>query len=289
MKILFFGTPRLAQIVLKKLIDSPFRPHLVITAPDSQAGRGQKYESSPVKITAEKYHISILQPKNLLDKNFIRQLAGSNFKFDLAILVAFGKIIPKDILLIPKKGFINVHPSLLPKYRGPSPIQTAILEEDKKTGVSIMLLEETVDHGPVLAQKEVAIEKEDTHATLVEKLGKLGVELLIKTLPQYLKGRLKPKPQDHSKATFTKRITKADGEIDLLNPPNPQVLDRMVRAFYPWPGVWARLQTADYRLRTIKFLPGNLIQPEGKRPMTIKEFLNGYPAARDLLAKLRLT
>ena len=274
LRVAFFGTPRLAQIVLEKLIDSPYRPLLVVTAPDTKAGRGQTLGQSPVKQTAQKYNI---------DTSY--QLPKTSNQFDLAILVAYGKIIPEKILTIPKYGFINVHPSLLPKYRGPSPIQSAILEGEENTGVTIIKLDEAIDHGPILAQSEVAITNGDTHASLVEKLGELGAKLLIKTLPKYLAGKIKPSHQDNLKATFTKRITKQDGEIDLLNPPNPLNLNRMIRAYYPWPGTWCRL-TVHSRQFTVKFLPGNLIQPEGKHAMSISEFRNGYPEVFQQISRL---
>lgn len=280
MKIAFFGTPRFAQIVLEKLIDSPLRPQLVVTGPDAKAGRGQKPQESPVKQIAVKNHIKILQPQNL------SAVSGQLSDVDLSILVAYGKIIPKDILSLPRYGFVNVHPSLLPKYRGPSPIQSAILAGEEKTGVTIMLLDEKVDHGPILAQKVVEIEKTDTHESLIVKLGKIGSDLLIEVLPYYMAGELIAKPQDHTKATFTKHINKKDGQIDLKNPPDPQTFDRLIHAFYPWPGVWTRLSTTDNRLLTIKFLPGNLIQPEGKRVMTLSEFKNGYPNMSEKISNL---
>ncbi|MBI2012761.1 methionyl-tRNA formyltransferase, partial [Candidatus Curtissbacteria bacterium] len=210
MNIVFFGTPRLAQIILEKLIDSPFRPQLVVTAPDSKVGRSLKPQLSPVKQTAAKHHIDVLEPKTLNShlRTGNETFSILNSQFDLAILVAYGKIIPKDILAIPKYGFINIHPSILPKYRGPSPIQSAILAGEKQTGVTIIKLDEEIDHGPILAQKKINITNHDTHAALVEKLGKLGDELLIETLPEYLDEKLKPKPQNHALATFTKKVTK---------------------------------------------------------------------------------
>lgn len=280
MKIAFFGTPRFAQIVLEKLIDSPFRPQVVITAPDKKAGRGRKLQASPVKLSAQRFNIEILQPKSL-NSNLLTPFP----KFDLAILVAYGKIIPRDILSIPRYGFINVHPSLLPKYRGPSPIQSAILTGEGKTGVTIMLLDEKVDHGPILAQQEVIIEENDTHASLIEKLGKLGANLLIETLPYYLDGSLKLQPQNHSLATLTKHVKKSDGYIRLENPPDPQTLNRMIRAYYPWPGTWCRLMVNGKWL-IVKFLPGNLIQIEGKYPLTISEFKNGYPQLYEKISQL---
>ena len=282
MKIVFFGTNRLAQIVLEELIKSNYKPQLIITAPDKKAGRGQERQMSPVKQTALKNNLEILQPKDLYESNVKSRLSN----VDLSILVAYGQIIPKEILIAPKYGFINVHPSLLPKYRGPSPIQTAILSDDKKIGISIIILDELIDHGPILIQKKITISPKDTHLSLIEYLGKIGARLLIQILPEYLAGSLKPKTQNHSQATFSKRIKKSNGYIDLNNPPDSKTFDRMIRAFYPWPGVYTKLKIKNEKLKIIKFLPGNLVQPEGKRPMTIKEFLNGYPQFKDKIEKL---
>ena len=289
MNTIFFGTPRFAQIVLEKLIDSPYKPSLVITAPDAKVGRGQKLAPSPVKQTAHACGIEILQPKKLSEKNLksnfsqenLLEASISNLKFDLAILVAYGKIIPSYILSLPKYGFVNVHPSLLPQYRGPSPIQSVILTGEEKTGVTIIKLDEEVDHGPILTKKKITISPDDTHASLIESLGKIGADLLLHTLPKYLEGTIKPKSQNHRMATFTKHITKLDGFIGLANLPYPEKLDRMIRAYYPWPTVWTKVDG-----KIIKFLPGDLIQPEGKKPMTIREFLNGYPQAKYLIEKL---
>ncbi|OGE07724.1 methionyl-tRNA formyltransferase [Candidatus Curtissbacteria bacterium RIFCSPLOWO2_02_41_11] len=282
MKIVFFGTNRLAQIVLEELIKSNYKPQLIITAPDKKAGRGQERQMSPVKQTALKNNLEILQPKDLYESNVKSRLSN----VDLSILVAYGQIIPKEILIAPKYGFINVHPSLLPKYRGPSPIQTAILSDDKKIGISIIILDELIDHGPILIQKKITISPKDTHLSLVEYLGKIGARLLIQILPEYLAGSLKPKTQNHSQATFSKRIKKSNGYIDLNNPPDSKTFDRMIRAFYPWPGVYTKLKIKNEKLKIIKFLPGNLIQPEGKRPMTTKEFLNGYPETKKFIGEL---
>jgi len=249
MKIVFFGTNRLAQIVLEELIKSNYKPQLIITAPDKKAGRGQERQMSPVKQTALKNNLEILQPKDLYESNVKSRLSN----VDLSILVAYGQIIPKEILIAPKYGFINVHPSLLPKYRGPSPIQTAILSDDKKIGISIIILDELIDHGPILIQKKITISPKDTHLSLVEYLGKIGARLLIQILPEYLAGSLKPKTQNHSQATFSKRIKKSNGYVDLNNPPDSKTFDRMIRAFYPWPGVWTRLQTTNYKLQTMNY------------------------------------
>jgi len=265
MNIVFLGTPRLAQIVLANLISSDYNPSLVITGKDSKTGRGLSAKSSLVNSEAKKQHLKVNHDLDKIDKSF-----------DLAILVAFGHIIPKDILIKPKHGFINVHPSLLPKYRGPSPIQSTILNGDKKTGVSIIKLDNEIDHGPILAQKEIEIEKNDTHESLIEKTGVIGSNLLIETLTDYLSGKLKPKEQNHNVSTLTKKITKKDGEINIDNLPHSKSLIRMINAYYPWPSVWTKTNL-NGKEKIIKFLPQGMIQVEGKKPMTTEEFLNGYP------------
>ena len=267
-KIIFFGTPRFAQIVLENLINSQYKPSMVVTAPDAKTGRGQTLSPTPVKQTALNNNIEVTARPVLAEPP-----ARTGLVPDLAILVAYGKLIPKVIIEIPKFGFINVHPSLLPKHRGPSPIQTAILDGEKTTGVTLMKLDKELDHGPILAQKEVPIESSDTHLSLIEKLGLIGSNLLLEVLPDYLSGKIKPKDQDHKKATLTKKITKEDGHIDLLNPPSPKVLDRMIRAYYPWPTVWGEIETGKLR---IKLLPEKMVQVEGKKPISYEDFQKGY-------------
>ena len=295
LKIAFFGTPRIASITLEKLIATKFAPSLVITGPDIQKGRGQKLSSSPVKNIAEKNHIKVLEPQDLLDKSFLNVF--NDFSPDVAILVAYGKLIPPKILKIPEAEFVNIHPSLLPKYRGPSPIQSAILENEAETGVTIIKLDEELDHGPIISQKAIKIAQKDTTDSLTEKLARIGADLLIESLPGYLSRQIKLQEQNHTKATYTKKITKEDGHIDLENPPDTEKLNRMIRAFFPWPGVYTKLKMKNEKLKIIKFLPSSLVtqqpgnpflvQPEGKKSMTIKEFLNGYPQAKEQIEKLR--
>lgn len=281
LKIAFFGTPRFAQIVLENLIASDFKPSLVITTPDAKVGRGQILTPPPVKQTAIGAGIPVIQP---IPSGFNpADLTGLNP--DLAVLVAFGQIIPKEILKIPKLGFLNVHPSLLPKYRGPSPIQQAILDGEKTTGVTIIKLDEELDHGPILAQREVELEANDTHLTLIEKLGAIGSNLLLETLPDYISGKIKAQDQNHAQATMTKKITKEDGHIDLLNPPDPFLLNRMIRAYYPWPTVWTEIKLESQRVKEskklrIKLLPEKMVQVEGKKPTTVEMFAKLYPAIK---------
>lgn len=269
-KIAFFGTPHLAQIVLEKLVATKYKPQLVVTSQSTKVGRGQKVSPSAVAETAQRNNLKI-----------IGGLETLNESFELAILVAYGHIIPQRILDIPKFGFINIHPSLLPKYRGPSPIQSAILNGQTKTGVSIMLLDDQLDHGPILVQKEEPIAPDDTNESLSAKLAQLGTSQLLAILPTYLSGKITPKEQEHKKATYTEKITKDSGKIDLAKPPDKKTLNRMMRAYYPWPAVWTEIEGKRFKL-----LPEEKIQPEGKRPMSMKEFQNGYPEIAEKIASL---
>jgi methionyl-tRNA formyltransferase len=214
---------------------------------------------------------------------------------ELAVLASFGVIVPKQVLELFPLGIINVHPSLLPKYRGATPGQAAILAGDSETGVSIIKLDEEVDHGPVLTQAEEKIEPNDTSETLYQRLFQRGAELLLEVLPKYISGELKPREQDHSKATFTDRLTRETGSIEFSNPPNPAQLDRMIRAYYPWPGVWLKVSSkfkvknSKLQGKIIKLLPEGRIQVEGKKIMSYNDFINGYgQEGREILAKLNL-
>ena len=241
-------------------------------------------------------NILVLQPERL-DTEFVSKLAARSWQ--LFIVIYYGKILPRELFSIPKHGTINVHFSLLPRWKGTSPIRASILNDDGKSGTSLVLMDEKIDHGPILAQKEITISRDDTNLTLIEKLGNLGADLLTQVLPKYLshlrgekslhlEGVLKdteiylpPKPQDHTKATITKYINKEDGLIDLSNPPDRQTLDRMIRAYHPWPNVWTK-----WNGKMLKFLPEGKIQPEGKHPMSITEFKNGYPQFYEQISQL---
>ncbi|MCX6813735.1 MAG: methionyl-tRNA formyltransferase [Candidatus Azambacteria bacterium] len=301
MKYVFFGTPEFAAIVLKKLINAGYIPEAVVCNPDEPVGRKQILTPPPVKsfiMKHETWNIPVLQPKKL-DKNFKFQV--SSFKFDLAIVAAYGKIIPEEILDIPSRGFINVHGSLLPAYRGASPIQYTILNGDKETGVTIMEVDEEMDHGPIILKSECEISNEDTFESLSQKLAILGAELLIKVIPDYISGKIKPIEQNHSKATYTKIIKKEDGKIDWSK--SAEEIERMTRAFYPWPATWTIWNGKNLRVLKAGILEnknnqqigkgfladGNLIvkcgkdnlvikklQLEGGKILSAKEFLNGH-------------
>jgi len=202
-----------------------------------------------------------------------------NKKADVGVVADYGVYIPDEVSSFYPKGLLNIHPSLLPKYRGPTPVQSAILSNETKTGVTIIKIDSQIDHGPILAQKEYEIVKTETSFDLLKRLFSFGASLLEDTLPKYLSGDLIPKPQDDSKATFTRIFVKNDGLIDIENLPNIEKLDNMIRAFYPWPGAWTMTDVGKANAKIVKFLPGNLIQVEGKKEMSYKDFLNGYPKA----------
>lgn len=228
------------------------------------------------------------------------------FSPDLGVMVYFGKILSKEILKIPPRGILNIHHSLLPHWRGPSPVQAAILAGDKKTGVSIILTVSQIDAGDIIAQKEIDIEAGETRFSLEKKLIELGIKLLLDTLPSYLVGEVKPVPQDDSQATYTKLIKKEDGLIDWTK--DAEYIERMIRAYDPWPSAYTEIRNMKHEIRNLKIKkaevienPKNLaagiffeidnfpgvacghgalklliVRPEGKKEIFGKDFLNGY-------------
>ena len=244
MKFVFFGTSEFAAIVLGKLIAVNYIPSAVVCNPDEPVGRKQILTPPPVKrlIANDKQLmanggqlIEIFQPATESELLAISHKLLA-IKPDLGIIAAYGKILPKEILNIPVHGFINIHGSFLPYYRGASPIQAAILNGDKETGVTIMAVDEEIDHGPVLAYSKWLIADSDNCESLSKKLAISGAGLLIKTIPDYISGKIKSVEQDHSKATYTKIIKKEDGKIDWSKRANE--IERITRAFYPWPSAW---------------------------------------------------
>lgn len=209
--IIFFGTPEFAVPSLKALIERDEKILLVITQPDKPKGRGKNIQPSEVKKIALEYGLSLAQPEKIRDENFIEMLKRLNPEF--AVVVAYGKILPKEILEIPKYGCINLHASLLPKYRGAAPIQWALINGEKTTGVTTMLIDEGLDTGPVLLQKEVQIEDEDNAQTLSERLSRVGAELIVETIEKMRKGEIEPKPQK-GEPSYAPPLKKEDGKIN---------------------------------------------------------------------------
>jgi methionyl-tRNA formyltransferase len=248
-RIVFMGTPAFAVPSLEALIRSTYQVVAVYTQPDRKAGRGQSVAFSPVKQLALSKGLEIIQPESLKAAGTIEKLAS--FAPDLIVVAAFGQILPQEVLALPKSGCINVHPSLLPRYRGASPIATAILQGDEITGVTIMLLDIGMDTGPILSRREVSISAGDTTGSLTAKLAQVGARLLMETLPLWIDGRIKPQPQEESRASYSGVINKGDGEIDWRLP--ALELWRRVRAFDPWPGCYARW--GGRRLKLSKAVP----------------------------------
>ncbi len=201
-KYVFFGTPRFAAIILERLIDDGIVPEAVVCNPDEPTGRKKVLTALPVKLLTLKNNIKVYQPKKLSEiKVELRSINA-----DVFIVAAYNKIISEEVINIPRLKTIGVHPSLLPKYRGPSPIQTAILNGDKRTGVDLFLIDKEIDHGQVLASTECDINEKDNYKSLEKKLAELGAKLLIENLPKYIAEKIKGVEQDHSHATFTKKI-----------------------------------------------------------------------------------
>lgn len=234
MKYIFFGTPKESVIALDLLKAHNLIPSLVVTSPDRPSGRGLKITESAVAIWANENKIETLKPENLNEPSFIENLKMINP--DFAIVFAYGKIIPKEILVLPHKGVLNIHPSLLPKYRGPAPVEGALLNNEEHTGVTVMLMDEKMDHGPILAQEKTRIDEEILAPELLKNLIKIGTEKLIEILPKFLHGEISPLPQIHSEATFTKKIIKPDGEINLND--NAQIIFNKYRAYSGGPGIY---------------------------------------------------
>ncbi|MBI1754946.1 methionyl-tRNA formyltransferase [Candidatus Azambacteria bacterium] len=246
-RIIFMGTPEAGAIILERLILSDaYKPALVITQPDKPTGKKQTLTAPPVKITAQAHHIEVWQPEKLNNQRVIEKIAAQ--KPDCIIVAVYGKLIPEKILNIPACKTLNVHPSLLPRHRGPSPIQYTILEGDTAAGVSIMLTDKGMDTGPVLAQKSVPIEKDDTAPVLSQKLFNIGADMLLEMLPLWFDNKIIPVRQDDAKATLTALLKKEDGKIKPSD--TAQRIKRMVRALAPWPGVYLEFNDG----RTLKIL-----------------------------------
>ncbi len=268
LKIIFLGTPEFATIILEKLIKAELMLEAVICNPDKPTGRKQIITPPPVKVLAQKHGLAVYQPK---DKSELLEII-KKLQPDLAIVAAFGMIFPKEVLDIPQHGFINVHPSLLPKYRGPTPIQSAILNGDEKTGVTLYLIDEKVDHGAMIANSELRMQNvEWNYETLSKKLAELGAELLIKTLPDFLAGKITPLPQEESQAIYTKKFKTEEAHVD-LEKDNPIEVERKIRALNPEPGTWTmkdgkRMKILEAELTAENKIKLKKIQFEGKKPM----------------------
>ncbi len=308
------GTPEFAVTILEALLDQDFLNIVAIVAqPDKPVGRKKLSTPPPTKILAQSKNVDVWQPLKLRDPEIIEKFKKA--KPDLIIVAAYGKLILEDIINLPKYKTVNIHPSLLPKWRGPSPIQYAILNNEKKTGVSIMLIDKEMDHGPILYFEEIEILPNETTPILSKKLAKLSAQILPKILEQWISGKIKSKEQDHSKATFSKLLKKEDGHIDWSK--SAADLEQQIKAFQPWPGSYTfwqqkngsklRIEILDahkienQKLNIKEMRPGRvfidgenfniicgkdalnlvLIQPEGKRVMSAHDFWLGHKNVAD--------
>jgi len=285
LNFIFFGTPELSVTVLEELKVEGLLPRIVVTAPDKPQGRGMKLTAPPVKVWAQEHNIEVLQPKKITEDVVAELKARSSALeggFAVFVVAAYGKILPQALLDIPKHGTLNVHPSLLPRLRGPSPIRSAILFDEKVTGVSIMLLDAEMDHGPILAQEIVDIGWPPRAPELEALLAKKGGEMLAKILPQWVSGTIAPQEQEHERATFCKMFKKEDAEINLSDDPYQNLLK--IRAYEGAPGAYfftdppagggkrirVKVVTAelaeDGSLRLLRVIP------EGKKEMNWEDF-----------------
>jgi methionyl-tRNA formyltransferase len=303
-RIVFFGTPAFAVPALGCLLDSAFEVAGVVTQPDKPRGRGQQTTAGPVKRLAEAAGLRVLQPMRLKDPAFLE--AFDAFKADAAVVAAYGRILPESLIGRLPFGFINVHASLLPKYRGAAPVHRAILAGEDETGVSIMRIVPELDAGPVFAKTAVPIGADETAPQLEERLAKLGAELLMDVLDDLASGRAHEEPQDHAAATLAPKLSKDEGPIDWHW--SARRIHDHVRGLHPWPHACAWLEgqrvivVGTARTDLSAGNPGNrlpgeiliaeggvlsvacgaderiqltVLQPEGRRPMTAREFLAG--------------
>lgn len=302
------GTSAFAVPSLEQLVKSGRKIVGVVTPPDRPSGRGLDIQESPVKEAAAKFHLPVFQPSQAKQETFIKTV--EELEVDTIALAAFGQILPKDLLDIPQYGCVNVHPSLLPKYRGPAPIQWALINGERETGVTIIFLNERMDAGDILMQRVVKIEEPDTADSLGRRLAVLGAELLDQAIDQVQDGSAARIPQDDDRATYAAALDREDGQIDWTQP--AQRVHNMVRGLTPWPGTYTYLgsiplkvvqtsmfaEEGDRSEPTIRRHPGKIlarvrragwlvstgegkllvqkVQAPGKRVMTVDEFCNGH-------------
>ncbi len=279
MKIVFFGTPNYVLPILTKLhktfVTGPGRSPVVavVTQPPRPIGRKQIITYSPIDKWAHEHKIPIFYSSD--------ELIEANLDIELGVLASYGEIIKSEVINLFPQGILVIHPSLLPKYRGASPVPAAIKNGDKVSGVSIIKMDAKMDHGPIVAQFKEDILPDDTTESLRDRLFARSADVLVETLEPYIQNKIKPKAQNHDEATFTKLTKKEDGFID-LSKTSPQDGERFVRAMYPWPGAWTylpnqkRLKIIKAHLEGEKLVPDE-VQLEGKEPVTYKQFKEAYP------------
>lgn len=272
MHIIFMGTPQFAVPPLECLLLNRHQVAAVYTQPDRPAGRGQKLAVSPVKQVALDWHLPVIQPAGLKDREAVAQLAA--FHPDVIVVAAYGLILPQTVLDIPRYGCLNIHPSLLPKYRGSSPVAGAILAGDEFAGTTIMLMEAGMDTGPILTQSQISISPDDTTGRLTEKLSLVSAHLILETLIRWTRGELPPRPQSEAEATYTKPVLKEHGEIDWQLP--AVEIWRRVRAYSPKPGAYTWWQGKRLKIMVAKPLPAEVGLEVGKVVATPVMDISGF-------------
>jgi len=260
LRVIFMGTAELACASLQALLSSPeFAVQAVVTQPDRPKGRDLKLQPPEMKKLALAANIPVLQPERAREPQFIEEL--KQFAPDYIVVIAYGQILPRAILDIPKFGCVNVHTSLLPRYRGAAPIQAALLNGDPETGVTVMQMDEGLDTGPIIRQRTIRIESADDAATLHDKLAIVGAEILLPALIDFAAGNIQGYPQNHAEATHVKKIKKEDGQLDWTQP--AQVLQNRIRAFTPWPGAFTFQKTPD-KARLLKIWRAEVMSAQGQ-------------------------
>jgi methionyl-tRNA formyltransferase len=257
--IVYMGTPDFAVPTFQALHRSPYELKLVVTQPDRAKGRGRRFTPPPVKKAAQEMGYDVLQPNNVRDPEFINVLKSASP--DFLVVVAFGQILPAAILGIPGHGPINVHASLLPKYRGPAPIQWAIMRGETQTGVTTMLMDTGVDTGDMLLRAETFIGPDDTSATLHDRLAAMGADLLVKTIHGLWSGDVLPRAQNSAQATFAPMLKKDDGRIQWQL--SAQSIDSQIRAMTPWPGAFCFFEGRRFKIHRARPIAGVSISPPG--------------------------
>ena len=304
MRIVFMGTPDFSVPTLEALVASEHEVAAVVTQPDKPKGRGKEIHMSPVKECALQHNIPVYQPVRARDEAFVEEMR--TLKPDAMVVIAFGQILPKSLLDLPKYGCVNIHASLLPKYRGAAPIQWAVINGDEETGITTMMMDVEMDTGDMLEKTVVKLDPEETGGSLFDRLSLLGGDLILSTLSKLEKGEITPVPQDHEKATYVKKISKSMGDIDWTM--DAVSIERLVRGLNPWPSAFTRWNGKMLKIWEAKVLPdpdvklpcGSVIsasdeglkiqtgagvlcvtslQLEGKKRMDTAAFLRGYQVA----------
>lgn len=268
MRTVFMGSPEFAVPTLRVLAEKT-ELVCVVTQPDRHAGRGRRLAESPVKAEAVSLDLEVFQPESLKDELVKRELQAKNA--GVFIVAAYGKILPGSLLRVPPHGVLNVHASLLPRWRGAAPVQAAIASGDQRTGVTIMKMDEGLDTGPIIDQRHIPIAPDATGGALTKKLAKLGAELLSNALPAYLSGESEPQPQEDAAATYAPMLRKSDGFLDLSLP--AATLERMIRAYDPWPGTYL-----EWEGRRLAIHKASVAKPGSTAPLGFAIELEGSPA-----------